>query len=722
MIYRNLCEICGAELQKVSEAKYACRSCGNVYTAEKAEKYSDKMSELFDGTKLEMICNAKKNLYAAITAEHIGKNEVIKWCDEVKKYLPDDFQANFYESFINGSKREVAKSIRKINVEEHFECLESLIVFVIKSLEKSYVTSTKDLIERAYKLYDSDTDKYVKYITMVEDEAEKLDKCVYDTKLPRKAFVAYSSKDSDKAIELVEVLEAQGISCFISLRNLRHGVGSKENYDKALKEAMDNCMSFVFVSSMNSRNIECDAYNIEMPYVKQKDINNAPGQYRNFYSKIPQEYKKPRVEYRIQESTEENFADDLVDEFFEGYERVHTLKDVALRIIKQSQAKEMEIAAKKDEEVQTVVEAEKKAKELIKDNKDNKDKKDKKDNNKSNKKEDNKQDNKNNSEKTSIFQGLFSKMEKITQDTLPPKDVAEKSKNVDSNQIYEQNGNKIKFGSYPQTRVRDRKLINELNKKADEISEKDKSVAWISYHYYIERKLSDYMWYIDVEHKGKKYRGVFFSMYRPRNIKEESSVSTTEQLNNGYHNDTVYWFKYEPISWTVLSKNKADKTVFMLCDMIIDSQPFDNYKNNYAESRIRRWLNQKFFNTAFTEQQRKIILTTTVDNSASSTENNSNPNACSDTQDKIFLLSYKEVNSSNYFPRSADDKARKKKITEYARSQGVKRDGGKGCWRLRSLSNENSVYAHCVNYWGGTYCDEVHYTSVGVVPALQIKL
>ena len=137
MIYRNLCETCGQNLQKISENEYKCEYCGNVYTVEKVEKYSDKLAKLFDSAKLEMICNAKKNLYAAITAENIGKNEVIKWCDEVKKYLPDDFQANFYELFINGSKREVAKSIRKINVEEHFECLEPLIVFVIKSLEKS---------------------------------------------------------------------------------------------------------------------------------------------------------------------------------------------------------------------------------------------------------------------------------------------------------------------------------------------------------------------------------------------------------------------------------------------------------------------------------------------------------------------------------------------------------------------------------------------------------
>ena len=35
MIYRNLCETCGQNLQKISETEYKCEYCGNVVT----EKY-----------------------------------------------------------------------------------------------------------------------------------------------------------------------------------------------------------------------------------------------------------------------------------------------------------------------------------------------------------------------------------------------------------------------------------------------------------------------------------------------------------------------------------------------------------------------------------------------------------------------------------------------------------------------------------------------------------
>ena len=334
MLHRNLCETCGGTLKKVDDSYYVCEYCTAEYSIEKVENYVDKMKELLDDAKLEMISNAKKNLYRAVTDKFISSAEVCKWCDEVKKYLPDDFQANFYDDFVNKEKRVVAKNIRKIDVEAHFECLEALINFLIRSLELEFVNDTMFLIERAYKKVD--LEKYNKYSTMVSIEAEKLDDCIYDTSYPRDVFVAYSSIDTSKAFELVEVLEEQGLSCFISIRNLRQGSGSKENYDTALKDAMDNCTSFVFVSSMNSRNSNCDALRIEMRYIKNQDRQRATAYSNKDYSDIPSQYKKPRVEYRLEESTRALAADRIVDDFFAGYQRVYTPFDVAERILMQS--------------------------------------------------------------------------------------------------------------------------------------------------------------------------------------------------------------------------------------------------------------------------------------------------------------------------------------------------------------------------------------------------
>ena len=304
---------------------------------------------------------------------------------------------------------------------------------------------------------------------------------------------------------------------------------------------------------------------------------------------------------------------------------------------------------------------------------------------------------------------------------------------------YIRNGNKITFGSYPQTEVTDSSLKTALNNKAGTLPTSSNSRSWISYGYYINNSQSNFMWYIDIEHDGEKYRGVYFTSYRPNYTSNSSSASNSYQDNNGYNTGNVYWFKYEPISWTVLDENTSEKTAFILCDMIIDSQEYyltDSgtrniggetvYPNDYAQSTIRKWLNETFYNTAFNQLQRAIILTTSVDNSAATTGSTNNSYACEDTQDKIFLLSYEEATNGSYGLNSTVE--RRKKTTDYAKSQGVyiySTNGSyaeNGDWWLRSPYSSYNNRVRYLEYDGYLHYYYVDRVNVGVVPALKIKL
>ena len=113
-----------------------------------------------------------------------------------------------------------------------------------------------------------------------------------------------------------------------------------------------------------------------------------------------------------------------------------------------------------------------------------------------------------------------------------------------------------------------------------------------------------------------------------------------------------------------------------------------------------------------------------------STGYDSNQNACPNTQDKIFLLSHKDVTNINYgflVNENAKNKARQKKATDYAQIQG-----GGNYWWLRSPENHGSRCAQLVSSNGQveytndaserySFCN-VHVTAYGIVPALQIKL
>ena len=132
------------------------------------------------------------------------------------------------------------------------------------------------------------------------------------------------------------------------------------------------------------------------------------------------------------------------------------------------------------------------------------------------------------------------------------------------------------------------------------------------------------------------------------------------------------------------------------------------YRNNYQYSDIRTWLNNDFLEQAFYYDP-SLIQTVNVDNSAKSTGDSINPYACEDTQDKVYLLSYKDVNNKEYgFP-------------DYASRIAYDADGNAQDYWLRSPHSRYGDSARCFYDDGYVYSDSVDY-SPGVRPALTRKL
>ena len=104
-------------------------------------------------------------------------------------------------------------------------------------------------------------------------------------------------------------------------------------------------------------------------------------------------------------------------------------------------------------------------------------------------------------------------------------------------------------------------------------------------------------------------------------------------------------------------------------------------------SDMRNWLNDRFLMGAFTREERKAILLTEVDNSLIVEFKPTKQPYGPDTEDKIYLMSYDEV--QEYFP---DDDSRICMPTEYAISCGVVPDVARGSciWRLRVGGSVNT--------------------------------
>ncbi len=288
---------------------------------------------------------------------------------------------------------------------------------------------------------------------------------------------------------------------------------------------------------------------------------------------------------------------------------------------------------------------------------------------------------------------------------------------------YKREDDTIYFGSYPQSEITDETITQSLiNIAGNPLTDTN---GWINYNYFVEGAVTDCMYYKDVTLDTIKYRGVYIKSYRPTTTELESIPEYSRQDDYGYNVGSVYWFKFEPISWLVINEDGEYAT--LVCNLIIDSQQYDydsdGYDNNYAQSTIRAWLNDNFYNTAFSELQKRIIKTTLVDNSAESTENSENPNACENTLDKVYLLSCVEMEEwFDFF-----DEAKRKQPTDYAKSQGTSiytNQGGyygNGYFWLRSPdATEDTVWT--VYFIGATDVQKVYYITMGVVPVIQIKI
>ena len=144
------CQTCGGILKSIGENSLKCTFCGNIYEKDSFQEKARTLRDILDQSKIEHVSNQRRNLYNAICAKYISKAEVQRYATEIKMYLPNDFQANFYLDAISGDAKKINELIRGIDTDECYELLSPIIRFLTASLESEFVLELGNLIERAY--------------------------------------------------------------------------------------------------------------------------------------------------------------------------------------------------------------------------------------------------------------------------------------------------------------------------------------------------------------------------------------------------------------------------------------------------------------------------------------------------------------------------------------------------------------------------------------------
>ena len=167
-------------------------------------------------------------------------------------------------------------------------------------------------------------------------------------------------------------------------------------------------------------------------------------------------------------------------------------------------------------------------------------------------------------------------------------------------------------------------------------------------------------------------------------------------------------YRGEPIEWVVIGVQKDRALV--VSKYVLARKPMDNEvkaSSDWKNSDLRQWLNDSFYNDAFSDEQSEYILKSTISNKGG------------DTDDKIFCLSVDEIREYN-----PELRAQSSIVAET--STNYNGDDGGTWWWLRSQDNGHADRYDYVKWYDGKWVVDArdgHYGdySFGVRPAMWIK-
>ncbi|HAJ73362.1 MAG TPA: hypothetical protein DCM49_01040 [Lachnospiraceae bacterium] len=204
-----------------------------------------------------------------------------------------------------------------------------------------------------------------------------------------------------------------------------------------------------------------------------------------------------------------------------------------------------------------------------------------------------------------------------------------------------------------------------------------------------------------------------------------SDIIIEDLREHAYVGDSVLFGEYdtdnimkngdETIVWRVLDV-QGDK-MLLITEDVIEGMHYNSSFNyvTWEDSYIREWLNYKFYDKCFTEEQKQFILRTNVSPGKLS-EYDSDPG--NSTEDYVFLLNYEEA--KNYF---ANDEKRKAAYTSHAGESGILKNENYGTtwwWLLTpGITNEQACI---VNSDGSLSANGNVDGGGGVRPAMWVKI
>ena len=164
------------------------------------------------------------------------------------------------------------------------------------------------------------------------------------------------------------------------------------------------------------------------------------------------------------------------------------------------------------------------------------------------------------------------------------------------------------------------------------------------------------------------------------------SAKPGEIITFGMYPQTADGADRMPIKWRVLQN--SGRELFILSECILDCKRYHGEYTDitWRDCDLRKWLNDEFYNAAFTAAEKDFVKTTCCTD---------NGEGSPDTEDKIFLLSVTEVKSLIDTRKNTYGTTRCAVGTEYAK---VKKPDGCELYVYDKSVGENYITENGIKY------------------------
>ena len=265
------CTYCGARLPETDTDKVQCPYCDSINYL----RFAEKAGKDANADKLK---NLRTRLYDCVNVRYHDFGEMKEIADEILNISGYDFEAKYFYALALKKNNKRNRYLEFLSDENNLAPNERSLELVMDNIIRYAKENERSVIRRFIEINVSDALARLEYIDRTDRQIERAARYFHGG---QDVFVCHRSSDGAIAESAVARLEEEGITCFISERNLED-LEIGEKFEHALTSAIESTKLFLLISSYAAFDSSSENYVLyEMSEAKRLDKPNAEFRIQN---------------------------------------------------------------------------------------------------------------------------------------------------------------------------------------------------------------------------------------------------------------------------------------------------------------------------------------------------------------------------------------------------------------------------------------------------------